>query len=743
MKALLGASGAHKCEMANLGLPVAPGFCITPKCLQSGAGNEGPPLTDAARNDIKLALGELEDASEQRFGNLVDPLLLSIEGDLKLPMQGFRGTISNIGLNDAIVEAWTAHASPHFVWDSYRRLICQFARAVRRLDMEPFENALAEVKGRLNAQCQLGREHADCHIPTSELRSLVATYKELFEEQTGEAFPQEPERQLWEAVHAASCSWDPRQESNAAAVTVQSTIFSNFDFRSAVGITLTSGTEDDDGSADGSFVPEIRGKWLMNAQSEDMTSDRTPQEVTQDASCQWAARHGIEESQRVDEFPSLEEAMPGIFAKLLRWQDIAETHFSDLRGLEFAIHQGRLWILQTHTDKHALRELLFNGEKVELELEPNSPCRSVNEPEHEPWPEFGVPGQDLRSEETSDANQLELTADRLEAFQDEALAQVSDASLLSVFEQTPRKVEKGLAHQATFRSPSAMMWRALRRFGSSGQNQSPAFHASEAVAASTWALATPCGLPLWQTALAGGAASVACRGLGMSIERLPAAAQMRTVGGYSSLVRAFCLQQGLRSFVATSMSAGGPVRAAPFGMVCCTLYTNLLYATPADNSALVRLGCAASAVFSAQVVTEAAASAGKLWFPRFGTLVPTMAIEMATIDLVKNHLVGADVNARGQNANPVVLIASGAVAGTVAQTVMHPLKALCRMEGVQAVAASGGGTVALRATAMEGAAAVFAGLGPACFRSMPIVAMNSLVRVGLTTHFLNLTSNAP
>jgi len=185
MKAILGARGAHNCEMANLGVPMAPGFCITSKCLQKKGTDGGSNLLEGARNDIKYALGELENMSDRRFGNLVDPLLLSIQGDLKADIRGFGGTIENIGLNDAIVQAWTAHRSPRFVWDSYRRLICSYSRAVRQLDMEPFEQELAELKGRLDARCQLGRAHADCYIPTHELRELVARYKEIFEEQTG------------------------------------------------------------------------------------------------------------------------------------------------------------------------------------------------------------------------------------------------------------------------------------------------------------------------------------------------------------------------------------------------------------------------------------------------------------------------------------------------------------------------------------------------------------------------------
>jgi hypothetical protein len=764
MKALLGTRGAHKCEMANLGLPVAPGFCITPKCLQSDGGGGGPPLSDDARYSIKLAVSELEDAADRRFGNLVNPLLLSVEGDLASPLQSFRGTVANIGLNDAIVQAWTAHASPHFIWDSYRRLIATFARAVRHLDMEPFEEALTEVKARLNKQCQLGREHADCHIPTHELRDLVATYKELFQQQTGEPFPQQPETQLWEAVRAASRSWNQEDDGCSSAVTVQSTVFSNYDFRSAVGVTFTGAHAKDD-EADGSDYPELLGKWLVNAQSEDLVRDRIPQEVTQEASFIWAEQQGIEEAQRQDEFPSLEETMPGVFAKLLRWQDIVDNHFSDVCGLEFGIYEGRLWLLDTYTDESKLRELFFSRQVSDQSLN-SMPMREISE-------DFGARGsmqEELPCEPAVDAvpemcgNVWDEVLDNATIAPDawldteaqtcpmEPLYEAKDstleeqASLLSMLPDLCRKVTSG-KRTPYLHSPTAMMRRALSRLVR-GRKQQPKVvqrstplekHEFEIIItpkASKGAWTPPCGLDLWQTALAGGAAAVACRGLGMSMDYLEASMQRsasRAHGSSPSLLRAFSLQHGLRSFLPTTCSSFGPLRAFPFGAICCTLYTNLCSATPADKSPVCRLGCAASAVLSATMVTGAYASRGKFWFPKLTTLMPTMAIEMCTIDLVRNAAVD-----RGHDISPAVLVTSGAVAGTVAQTFMHPLKAFCRQGDAVAIAAPGPGatTTALRAVSQHSVSTLFAGLGPACARSAPIVAMNSLVRVGLTTHFM-------
>lgn len=755
MKALLGARGALRCEMTNLGVPVAPGFCITPKCLQHNDKDEGVTLPEGARNDIKLALSELENVSDRRFGNLADPLLLSIQGDVKTCSLGSGGTIENIGLNDIIAQAWTAQANPRFVWDSYRRLIFTFSRAVRHLDMVPFERELLELKDRLNARCQLGRAHADCYIPTHELRELVVRYKEIFEEQTGEPFPQEPEKQLWEAVHAASSNMGHDAGDCPRPVTVQTTIFSNFDFKSAVGITLPGRQPGDD---EDSYSQLVRGKWLVNAQIGDMSSERIPQQITQEGSCEWAQEQGIAESERLDEFPSLEETMPGIFAQLLRCQDIVENRFADAPGLEFAIHQGQLWVLQAHSrDPAPPCPQLESRPLLDSDLNSNSSMTTA------------AP-TDIALD-MSDSEQVQLEP------QDGSLCQIAfnfaldasdsisgiheDVSMDASDQSTPFGTEPdccgkqeeasgGLVprtregqHTLSGQPMTSLMWQALSRLcrrmrkDSSPANvvECEAVGQAEDQAAKQWLLATPCGLALWQTGLAGGTAAVTCRTLGLSIGALADTSKMRP-----STV--------LRSFIAPT----GPIRAFPFGFICCTAYSNLCSATPADDSQnswspVWRLGCAASAVSMSTVLTQPANQGGGVvlgpfgrQFPSLTRMVPQMAIEMCVIDMVKNAAV-----ARGHDVSVGVLVLSGAAAGTVAQTIMHPLSNMCRSPPeVQVIGNSAhGASAALRVMAQEGPSMLFAGLGKACIKSVPVVAMNSLVRVGMTTHFLSLTSSRP
>lgn len=775
MKALLGARGAHKCEMANLGLPVAPGFCITQKGLQPTGGNGGAAFSDEARNAIKLALSDLENTSERQFGNLIDPLLLSVQSDEKVPpIKGFTGVVANIGLNDNTVQGWERHESPHFVWDSYRRLISTFSRAVKRLDMEPFERELSDIKSRLNAQCQLGGNVADCHIPTHELRGLVERYKEIYEEQTGESFPQEPETQLSEAISAASRGWDSSADQCVAPVTVQTTIYGNRNFRSAVGVTFTKSETGD--SDDELFEPMVHGQWLMNAQIEDLDGDRTRQHVTQDASRQWAEEKGITESERKEEFPSLEETMPSIFAQLLRCQDTVDNHFSDIEGLSFAVDEGKLWLLQTSIigeQQADFKRPQVASDSGELDTSvPNTPVGAHDaEPDLEPWPELEL---DVAEQPTELGTMVEESVD-VASDQVEISAQASAESFIDYVEvqeqgeeqivpmiggeehvreavevqQTPprtsgmrRSHHLNLA-SSVFRRLGLLPRRAARRTAPKCPRAVVPAVVDEPVTAPVTALGrVPAGLlvlPLWQTALAGGAGAVCCRAMGSSIayaSSLKAALQMgHGTSASRALMPSVSMQQGLRAFVGPA----GPARAFPTGAVCCTVYTNLSSSSRVDDSPLLRLACAATAVRIANAATQGVGLSGfgslrnrNLCFgPALSKMVPTLAIEMCAMDLVRNAAVS-----RGQDVGPGLLIASGAAAGTVAQSIVHPLNTLYHRVEARSFSA------AMRTVAKEGASSLFAGIGPACCRSMPIAAMNSLVRVGMVTQFTNIAGNA-
>lgn len=770
MKSLLGLRGAHACEMANLGLPISPGFCITSKCLQREEGGSSS-LSDVAKSSIKEAVGGLEDMVGRRFGNLTDPLVLSIQGDLSVAVEDFGGIVANIGLNDATVEAWTQVESPHFVWDSYRRLIQTFSKAVRRLDMEPFENALSAVKDKLNNQCQLGRRHADCHIPTHELRNLVAMYKDFFEEQTGEAFPQEPEKQLWEAVYAASCSWDPGH-TEVRGVTVQSTVFGNHDFRSAVGVAFPPSFSDGfhSGEDDDSFGLPIHGEWLTNAMFEDMqSSDRELLQLTEDASRDWATEKGIPESQREQEYLSLEEEMPSVFAQLLRCQDIVENHIADVQGFDFAVGQGKLWILRSRIaeqqrDVHvrqipapeAIQEEDLVQEEVVVAAEP---AMSNVSPEEElltlKVATLEVPSADgLIDDAETQPDSGSSASDRCfqleeestdgcvgtEALQDahEESSCLPDCSPSSFF--TDGSIRRGFFGIRLWQKRS----RPIRRRAAVVIAKSKPTDDESQVQQSVKISNSIFVLPFWQTGLAGGSAAVACRAIATGMQEVKPATLMQG---------RWC--QGFRNLLAAGVMSSS-ARAFQTGAICCTLYTNLCNMTPAEDnlnrfSPLWRLGCAGFAATAANTVTH---TSGALQItsispkslallpmptavrglpPMLAAVVPTMAMEMCAIDIVRNAAVE-----RGHEVTPGLLFASGAVAGVATQMILQPLQMLKN----HATALPSPGTcstanaAALRPS-RESVSQICATIGSACLRSSPVVATNSLVRVGLVTYFMS------
>mmetsp|Transcript_19068 Transcript_19068/g.30549 ORF Transcript_19068/g.30549 Transcript_19068/m.30549 type:complete len:765 (+) Transcript_19068:122-2416(+) len=745
MKSLLGVRGAHACEMANLGLPVSPGFCITSKFLQGEEGGSSS-LSDTAKTSIKEAVGGLEGMVGRRFGNPADPLVLSVQGDLATSAPDFHGTIANIGLNDETVEVWTNVESPHFVWDSYRRLIHTFSKVVRRLNMEPFESALLEVKMKLDSQCQLGRRHADCHIPTHDLRNLVAQYKNFFEEQTGEPFPQEPEKQLWEAVHAASHSWD-LSSSECRGVTVQSTVFGNHDFRSAVGVTFPSSdsagasTDEDDDS----FAPPIRGEWLTNAMFEDWRShDRERLQLSEDASRDWAADKGIPETQREQEYLSLEEDMPSVFAQLLRCQDIVENHIADVKSFDFAVSQGRLWILQGHTARQPgailapQREMPHEADEtmqasVDVVMPPEILTASIEE-------EFVTQQADLPEVCCADdADDTDVQFDSMSEY-----AECEEAHEESSCQPDP--LPKRSNHHGSIRHGllGSRLWQRWRKIGkqATGRAETKQLH-DESQVQQRGDSGSILVLPAWQTGLAGGSAAVACRAVASGLQAVKPSILMQ---GH------WC--QGFRNLLAAGVTSSS-ARVFQTGAICCTLYTNLCNMTPADDSQnrfspLWRLGCAGFAATAANTVTHATGAAQFTSIlqkspaalvprptaicgvsPMLAAVVPTMAMEMCTIDLVRNAAVE-----RGYEVTPGLLFASGAAAGVATQMMLQPLQILKNhafSSGTRPAA-----DFSLIRPSLGSATQVCAAMGSACLRSSPVVATNSLVRVGLVTYFMSL-----
>ncbi|MFO1131340.1 MAG: pyruvate, phosphate dikinase [Hyphomicrobiales bacterium] len=344
MKALLGGKGANLAEMANLGLPVPPGFTIsTEVCTAFYKNNRAYP--DGLDAQIRAALETVERISGARFGNPENPLLVSVRSGARASMPGMMDTVLNLGLNDMTVEGLAKRSGDRrFAFDSYRRFISMYADVVLGVDHDEFEDILGGFKDERGYTL-------DTQVTAEEWQGLVARYEALVEEAIGKPFPQDPHEQLWGAIGAVFKSWMGARaityrklnnipEDWGTAVNVQAMVFGNMGETSATGVAFTRNP------ANG--TRELYGEFLVNAQGEDVVAGiRTPQNITE--------RARLEAN---SEAPSLEQIMPSTFTELKANFDLLERHYRDMQDMEFTIQDGKLWMLQTRTGKRTAKAAL-------------------------------------------------------------------------------------------------------------------------------------------------------------------------------------------------------------------------------------------------------------------------------------------------------------------------------------------------------------------------------------------------
>ena len=343
MKALLG-KGANLAEMANLGLPVPPGFTIsTEVCTAYSTNNMTYPIGLEAQ--AAAALAEVETLAGASFGSPAKPLLVSVRSGARASMPGMMDTVLNLGLNDRTVEGLAAHASDRrFAYDSYRRFISMYSDVVLGVDHADFEDILGGYK----EQRGYG---LDTEITADEWQGLIGRYMALVEDQTEKPFPQDVSEQLWGAMGAVFKSWNGARaityrklnnipEDWGTAVNVQAMVFGNMGETSATGVAFTRNPS--------TGVKELFGEFLVNAQGEDVVAGiRTPQNITERARIEAAS-----------EAPSLESLMPETFRELSATFDRLEAHYRDMQDMEFTIQDGKLWMLQTRTGKRTAKAAL-------------------------------------------------------------------------------------------------------------------------------------------------------------------------------------------------------------------------------------------------------------------------------------------------------------------------------------------------------------------------------------------------
>ena len=386
MRNLLGGKGANLAEMNLIGVPVPPGFTITTDVCNEYYEVGKEQMVELLKDEVLAALAHVESLMNSKFGDIENPLLVSVRSGARASMPGMMDTILNLGLNDKVVEGLVAKTgNPRFVWDSYRRFVQMYGdvvlgmKPVNKTDIDPFEEIIEAVKHAKGVKL-------DTELEVSDLQELVKRFKEAVKNQTGKDFPESAYDQLWGAICAVFDSWMNerailyrKMEGIPAewgtAVNVQAMVFGNMGETSATGVAFSR----DAATGENLFV----GEYLINAQGEDVVAGiRTPQQITKIGSQRWAELANISEEERASKYPSMEEAMPEIYAELDALQTKLENHYRDMQDMEFTVQEGKLWFLQTRNGKRTgaamvkiamdlLREGMIDEKTAVLRCEPN------------------------------------------------------------------------------------------------------------------------------------------------------------------------------------------------------------------------------------------------------------------------------------------------------------------------------------------------------------------------------------
>ena len=355
MREQLGGKGANLAEMNHIGVPVPPGFTITTDVCNEYYEVGQEKIMELLNDDVMAAVQHIETLMNCKFGDAQNPLLVSVRSGARASMPGMMDTILNLGLNDEVAEGMVKKTNnPHFVYDSYRRFVQMYGdvvlemKPVNKTDIDPFEEIIEQVKAIRGVKL-------DKDLSVEELKELVKRFKVAIKERTGKDFPNDPVEQLWGAICAVFRSWMNERailyrkmegipDEWGTAVSVMAMVFGNMGDTSATGVCFSRD------AANGENV--FNGEYLVNAQGEDVVAGiRTPQQITKLGSQRWAERAGISEEERVSKYPSMEEAMPEIYAQLDALQDKLEKHYRDMQDMEFTVQEGKLWFLQTRNGK--------------------------------------------------------------------------------------------------------------------------------------------------------------------------------------------------------------------------------------------------------------------------------------------------------------------------------------------------------------------------------------------------------
>ena len=428
MRNLLGGKGANLAEMTNLGLPVPYGFTIsTEACTEYNEG--GKRLTDEMIDQIEVALAKLEEIAGKRLGDPENPLLVSVRSGARASMPGMMDTVLNLGLNDISVEGLAKKTgNTRFAYDSYRRFIMMFADVVIGVSKSKFERKLDEYKESVGAKY-------DTDLTAEDLKKVTAIFKQIYLDDQGKEFPQNPKEQLLEAAMAVFRSWDnPRAfvyrrmndipYSWGTAVNVQMMVFGNMGNTSGTGVAFTRN------AATGEKA--MLGEYLVNAQGEDVVAGvRTPNPIAK-----------------------LKEDMPGVYDQFMDIANTLEKHYKDMQDMEFTIEEGKLFFLQTRNGKRtanaALRiavemvdEGLITTDEALLRVEP----KQLDQLLHPAFDQAALKaakalGKGLPASPGAAAGKIYFTAEEAKA-----AAEAGDRVILVRLETSPEDIEGMAASQ--------------------------------------------------------------------------------------------------------------------------------------------------------------------------------------------------------------------------------------------------------------------------------------------------------
>lgn len=386
MRELLGGKGANLAEMNLIGVPVPPGFTITTDVCNEYYELGKDKVVELLRDDVNKALAKIEELMKSKFGDTTNPLLVSVRSGARASMPGMMDTILNLGLNDEVVAGMIKKTNnPRFVWDSYRRFVQMYGdvvlglKPVNKTDKDPFEEIIDEVKSKRGIKL-------DVELTVEDLQELVSKFKAAILERTGKTFPEDVYEQLWGAICAVFDSWmnerailyrkmEQIPDEWGTAVSVMAMVFGNMGNTSATGVCF---------SRDAATGEDLfNGEYLINAQGEDVVAGiRTPQQITKIGSQRWAKLAGISEEERLQKYPSMEEALPEIYKELDAIQTKLENHYRDMQDMEFTVQEGKLWFLQTRNGKRTgpamvkiamdmLHQGMITEQEAVMRVEPN------------------------------------------------------------------------------------------------------------------------------------------------------------------------------------------------------------------------------------------------------------------------------------------------------------------------------------------------------------------------------------